>query len=109
MTGVQTCALPISSHAGIALECRDAVDERLIGLALFQPAGAGTLRVVIRQQWTITLAREITGEICGYRRFTRTAFRIQDENSLHVGISLRTPAHHSKGVTLLTLWQPVLA
>jgi hypothetical protein len=32
----------------------------------------------------VTLAREITGEVRGYRRFARSAFRIQDENALHV-------------------------
>jgi hypothetical protein len=75
--------LPSPGHAGIALESGDAVDECLFGLALLQPAGARSLRVVIRQQRTITLARKVTGEIRGYRRFTRTTLRIQDENSLH--------------------------
>src|ERR1700722_3027391 len=100
--------LPRSSHAGVAFESCDSVDERLLGLALLQPSGARALRVVIRQQRTITLARKITGEICGYRRFTRTTLRIQDENSLHVGSSLRSPKHHSKGVIRLTVGAPAL-
>ena len=50
----------------------------------------------------VTLTREITGEIGRYRRFTRTAFWIQDENSLHVGQSVRSRPHHGKYVTPLT-------
>ena len=83
--------LPGAGHADVALECRDAVDEGLLRLALLQPAGARALGIVIRQQRTVALAREITGEIGGYRRFTRTTLRIQDENSLHVATKPTQP------------------
>lgn len=78
------------------------MDESLLWFALLQPADARPLRVIVRQQRTITLAREITRKICGYRRFTRTTLRVQDENSLHVGFRLRSPRHRGKGVTRCT-------
>ena len=61
------------------------------GLRFFSQRRARALGVIIRQQRTITLARKITGEICGYRRFTRTTLRIQDENSLHVRQAYAAP------------------
>ena len=72
------------------------------GLRFFSQRVLDALRIVVRQQRMVALAREITGEICRYRRFTRTAFWIQDENSLHVVRSLRSRPHHSKYVIALT-------
>ncbi len=68
-----------------------AVDERLVGFAFLQPAGARALGIVVRQQRTVALARKIAGEIRGYRRFTRTTLRIQDENALHVRRAYAAP------------------
>ena len=103
MRGVRGHAhLPGPGHAAVAIECGDAVDEGLLRLALLQPARARALRILIGEQRMVALTREITGEIRGYRRFTRAPFRVQDENSLHVLTSVRSPRHHSKGVIPLT-------
>src|ERR1700733_14801268 len=103
MSGVGGYAhLPGASHAVVALERRDAVYEGLLGLALLEPAGARALGIIIGEQGMVALTREVTGEIGGYRRFTRAPFRVQDENALHWRQSLRRQPRPGKYVTALT-------
>ncbi len=88
MPGIGRCAhLPRPGHPAVALEGRYAVNECLFRLPLLQPARARALGVIVGKQRTVTHAREIAGEIGRYRRFSRTALRVQDENALHVEVA----------------------
>src|SRR5882757_6886268 len=76
--------LPRARHSAVALVGGNAVNEGLLRFSLLQPAGARSLGVIVTKQRTVSQARKITGEVGRYRRFSRTALWVQDENSLHV-------------------------
>ena len=57
--------------------------RRLRGLALFDPAQRGALRVEVHQDRLLLPRGEVAGEVDREGRLARTPFGIQDDDTLH--------------------------
>jgi len=69
--------VPRSGHARVAFEGRNAVNDRLFGRSLLEPAHARALRVIVGEHGTIATARKVAGKVRRNRRLAGTALGVQ--------------------------------